>query len=170
MKGCFTTMRKNRRFLAGVLAAALMLQPITAMGEEMVAQEEFGDVEFMDGEAYASDDEQQEAAVESFSVEDTGEDGFADESNLEIVQSFAEEEASAEFLAEDTVEAPVAVTGGCESGISLFSNGYYSGSYGEQLDMEAKRLYDAMVDRYVARYADGIDELDYSQLTVALSS
>ena len=130
MKGCFTTMRKNRRFLAGVLAAALMLQPITAMGEEMVAQEEFGDVEFMDGEGYASDDEQQEAAVESFSVEDTGEDGFADENNLETAQSFAEEEASAEFLAEDTVEAPVAVTGGCESGISLFSNGYYSGSYG----------------------------------------
>ena len=163
-------MRKNRRFLAGLLTAALILQPITAVGEEMPAQEEFGASELMDDEGYVPDDDQQEADLESFLAEDTGEDGFADENNLETAQSFAEEEASAEFLAEDTVEAPVAVTGGCESGISLFSNGYYSGSYGEQLDMEAKRLYDAMVDRYVARYADGIDQRDYTKLPVALSN
>ena len=170
MKGRSTTMRKNRRFLAGLLTAALILQPITAVGEEMPAQEEFGASELMDDEGYVPDDDQQEADLESFLAEDTGEDGFADENNLETAQSFAEEEASAEFLAEDTVEAPVAVTGGCESGISLFSNGYYSGSYGEQLDMEAKRLYDAMVDRYVARYADGIDQRDYTKLPVALSN
>lgn len=58
-------MRKNRRFLAGLLTAALILQPITAVGEEMPAQEEFGASELMDDEGYVPDDDQQEADLKA---------------------------------------------------------------------------------------------------------
>ena len=162
-------MGKNKRFLAGFLAAALVLQPVAVMAEDAAAQEEFNAAENISDETDIFGGEEQETAAYSFLEEELEENGFSDEINLEEAQNIVGKEKSIEAYLEDTVEAPISVTNSSENVISFFSNGYYNGSYGEQLELESKRLYDRMVEKYATHYADGIDQEEYTKLTFSLS-
>lgn len=126
--------------------------------------EDFSGIAGIDEEEAFTDGEDQDHVQE----EAPEEKGFMDDVNLSETQGALNEEQPAEFYMTDEVEAPVEAADGMPSGTSLFSAGYYSGSYGEQLDDEAGNLYTKLVERYVTNYQMGLSEPDYADLEANL--
>ena len=68
------------------------------------------------------------------------------------------------FTAEEygEVQAGAIAADASADGISLFSLGYYTDSYGAQLEGNSKAIYDQLVENYVTNYKDHLDSLKIS--------
>ena len=68
------------------------------------------------------------------------------------------------FTAEEygEVQAGAIAADASADGISLFSLGYYTDSYGAQLEGNSKAIYDQLVENYVINYKDHLDSLKIS--------
>lgn len=145
----------RKKIWACVLALALLIQPLETFAQAdegagfFAAESETEGWEISDSEnAQESDQETQ---------------GFSDDSDndREVVEFESEESIvgnDSELLLvtdEDEVLAGALASDGArvESGISLYSNEVYTGSYGNQLDGNARALYEQMAQTYVIGYA-----------------
>ena len=144
-------MQERRRILAVILSVILAFQPVSAVAETL------------DGnDTWTAED----ATVEN-------ENGFVSENpEYETEENEATDEFQSEFLVDENsvitaeeygeVQAGAIAADASADGISLFSLGYYTDSYGAQLEGNSKAIYDQLVENYVINYKDHLDSLKIS--------
>ena len=144
-------MQERRRILAVILSVMLAFQPVSAVAETL------------DGnDTWTAED----ATVEN-------ENGFVSENpEYETEENEAIDEFQSEFSVDENsvitaeeygeVQAGAIAADASADGISLFSLGYYTDSYGAQLEGNSKAIYDQLVENYVTNYKDHLDSLKIS--------
>ena len=144
-------MQERRRILAVILSVILAFQPVSAVAETL------------DGnDIWTAED----ATVEN-------ENGFVSENpEYETEENEATDEFQSEFSVDENsvitaeeygeVQAGAIAADASADGISLFSLGYYTDSYGAQLEGNSKAIYDQLVENYVINYKDHLDSLKIS--------
>ena len=144
-------MQERRRILAVILSVILAFQPVSTVAETL------------DGnDIWTAED----ATVEN-------ENGFVSENpEYETEENEATDEFQSEFLVDENsvitaeeygeVQAGAIAADASADGISLFSLGYYTDSYGAQLEGNSKAIYDQLVENYVINYKDHLDSLNIS--------
>ena len=144
-------MQERRRILAVILSVILAFQPVSAVAETL------------DGnDIWTAED----ATVEN-------ENGFVSENpEYETEENEATDEFQSEFLVDENsvitaeeygeVQAGAIAADASADGISLFSLGYYTDSYGAQLEGNSKAIYEQLVENYVINYKDHLDSLKIS--------
>ena len=132
----------RKKIWACLLALTLLIQPLEILAQTddeagfFIAESENPDEETL-GFSDASDNDREMVEFES-------EENIA-ENDSELLWVTDEDEVLAGALASECISA--------EDGISLYSNEVYTGSYGNQLDGNARALYEQMVQIYVTGYA-----------------
>ena len=144
-------MQERRRILAVILSVILAFQPVSAVAEML--------------------DENDTWTAEDATVEN--ENGFVSENpEYETEENEATDEFQSEFSVDENsvitaeeygeVQAGAIAADASADGISLFSLGYYTDSYGAQLEGNSKAIYDQLVENYVINYKDHLDSLKIS--------
>lgn len=158
-------MKNRKRFWAIFSALTIALQPVSvgagiqdAEGIEGITAED-AQVDAWEEDGFYSEltEEQDSSAADekdnNFSAADesTDTDGFSSETSQEESEGVLTEAESDEVIA-----GAIAGEAG-DNGIGLFSLESYTDSYGDQLDSNAKALYDLMVQNYVVGYEKYLD-------------
>ena len=141
----------RKKIWACLLALTLLIQPLEILAQTddeagfFIAESENPDEETL-GFSDASDNDREMVEFESEEniAENESEENIA-ENDSELLWVTDEDEVLAGALASECISA--------EDGISLYSNEVYTGSYGNQLDGNARALYEQMVQIYVTGYA-----------------
>lgn len=141
----------RKKIWACLLALTLLIQPLEILAQTddeagfFIAESENPDEETL-GFSDASDNDREVVEFESEEniAENESEENIA-ENDSELLLVTDEDEVLAGALASECISA--------EDGISLYSNEVYTGSYGNQLDGNARALYEQMVQIYVTGYA-----------------
>ena len=141
----------RKKIWACLLALTLLIQPLEILAQTddeagfFIAESENPDEETLG----FSDDSDNDREVVEFESEESIAENESEESiagtDSELLWVTEEDEVLAGALASECVSA--------EDGISLYSNEVYTGSYGNQLDGNARALYEQMVQIYVTGYA-----------------
>ena len=132
----------RKKIWACLLALTLLIQPLEILAQTddeagfFIAESENPDEETL---GFSDDSDNDREVVEFESEENIA------ENDSELLLVTDEDEVLAGALASECISA--------EDGISLYSNEVYTGSYGNQLDGNARALYEQMVQIYVTGYA-----------------
>ena len=141
----------RKKIWACLLALTLLIQPLEILAQTddeagfFIAESENPDEETL---GFSDDSDNDREVVEFESEENIAENESEEniaENDSELLLVTDEDEVLAGALASECISA--------EDGISLYSNEVYTGSYGNQLDGNARALYEQMVQIYVTGYA-----------------
>lgn len=141
----------RKKIWACLLALILLIQPLETLAQTddeagfFIAESENPDEETL---GFSDDSDNDREVVEFESEESIAENGSEEniaETDSELLLVTDEDEVLAGALASECISG--------EDGISLYSNEVYTGSYGNQLDGNARALYEQMVQIYVTGYA-----------------
>lgn len=142
-------MQERRRILAVILSVILAFQPVSAVAETLDGSNTWtAEAATMEnGNGFVSENPEYETE------ENEAADEFQSEFSVDENPVITAEE-SGEVIA-GTIASDASA-----DGISFYSLGYYTSSYGEQLEENSKAIYEQLVENYVTNYKAHLENLE----------
>ncbi len=142
-------MQERRRILAVILSVILAFQPVSAVAETLDGSDTWtAEAATMEnGNGFVSENPEYETE------ENEAADEFQSEFSVDENPVITAEE-SGEVIA-GTIASDASA-----DGISFYSLGYYTSSYGEQLEENSKAIYEQLVENYVTNYKAHLENLE----------